>query len=102
MRVVDVLLALPGLLLALAIVTAIGFGTLPVAVAVGAGIVPGFARTARAEVMRVKTLPYVEAARLGERVGRAPCCDTFCRTPGARWQCWPPWTSARRFWRPPA
>lgn len=65
MRVVDVLLALPGLLLALAIVTAIGFGTLPVAVAVGAGIVPGFARTARAEVMRVKTLPYVEAARLG-------------------------------------
>lgn len=65
MRVIDVLLALPGLLLALAIVTAIGFGTLPVAVAVGVGIVPGFARTTRAEVLRVKTLPFVEAARLG-------------------------------------
>ncbi|WP_225774334.1 ABC transporter permease [Pseudomonas sp. Marseille-Q5115] len=65
MRVVDVLLALPGLLLALAIVTAIGFGTLPVAVAVGVGIIPGFARTTRAEVLRIKTLPYVEAARLG-------------------------------------
>ncbi|WP_249675383.1 ABC transporter permease [Pseudomonas abieticivorans] len=65
MRLVDVLLALPGLLLALAIVTAIGFGTLPVAVAVGVGIIPGFARTTRAEVLRVKTLPYVEAARLG-------------------------------------
>jgi len=65
MRVVDVLLALPGLLLALAIVTAIGFGTIPVAIAVGVGIVPGFARTTRAEVLRVKTLPYVEAARLG-------------------------------------
>ncbi|MET0241173.1 MAG: ABC transporter permease [Sphingobium sp.] len=65
MRFVDVLLALPGLLLALAIVTAIGFGTIPVAIAVGIGIVPGFARTTRAEVLRVKTLPYVEAARLG-------------------------------------
>ncbi|MBA1189598.1 ABC transporter permease [Pseudomonas entomophila] len=65
MRLVDVLLALPGLLLALAIVTAIGFGTVPVALAVGAGLIPGFARTTRAEVLRVKTLPYVEAARLG-------------------------------------
>lgn len=65
MRVVDVLLAIPGLLLALAIVTAIGFGTIPVAIAVGVGIVPGFARTTRAEVLRVKTLPYVEAARTG-------------------------------------
>ncbi len=65
MRAVDVLLAIPGLLLALAIVTALGFGTVPVAVAVGIGIVPGFARTTRAEVLRVKTLPYVEAARVG-------------------------------------
>ncbi|AXO88516.1 ABC transporter permease [Pseudomonas sp. K1(2024)] len=65
MRLIDVLLALPGLLLALAIVTAIGFGTVPVAIAVGIGIVPGFARTTRAEVLRIKTLPYVEAARLG-------------------------------------
>lgn len=65
MRLIDVLLALPGLLLALAIVTAIGFGTVPVALAVGVGILPGFARTTRAEVLRVKTLPFVEAARLG-------------------------------------
>ena len=65
MRIVDVLLAIPGLLLALAIVTALGFGTLPVAIAVGVGIIPGFARTTRAEVLRVKTLPYVEAARAG-------------------------------------
>ena len=65
MRFVDVLLAIPGLLLALSIVTALGYGTVPVAVAVGVGIVPGFARTTRAEVLRVKTLPYVEAARAG-------------------------------------
>ncbi|MEV6071538.1 ABC transporter permease [Nocardia sp. NPDC052001] len=65
MRVVDVQLAIPGLLLALSIVTALGFGTIPVAIAVGVGTVPGFARTTRAEVLRVKTLPYVEAARSG-------------------------------------
>ncbi|WP_020104760.1 ABC transporter permease [Nocardia sp. 348MFTsu5.1] len=65
MRFVDVLLAIPGLLLALAIVTALGFGTVPVAIAVGIGIVPGFARTTRSEVLRVKTLPYIEAARAG-------------------------------------
>jgi peptide/nickel transport system permease protein len=65
MRLIDVLLALPGLLLALAIVTAIGYGTVPVAIAVGVGIIPGFARTTRAEVLRIKTLAYVEAARLG-------------------------------------
>ncbi|WP_432994284.1 ABC transporter permease [Dactylosporangium sp. CA-233914] len=63
MRFIDVLLAIPGLLLALSIVTALGYGTVAVAVAVGVGIVPGFARTTRAEVLRVKTLPYVEAAR---------------------------------------
>jgi peptide/nickel transport system permease protein len=63
--VVDVLLAIPGLLLALSIVTALGYGTIPVAVAVGVGIIPGFARTTRAEVLRVKTLPYIEAARAG-------------------------------------
>lgn len=48
MRVIDVLLAIPRLLLALTIVTALGFGTLPIAVAVGVGIVPGFARITRA------------------------------------------------------
>ncbi|GAA5052122.1 ABC transporter permease [Nocardia callitridis] len=65
MRAIDVQLAIPGLLLALAIVTALGFGAIPVAVAVGIGTIPGFARTTRAEVLRVKTLPYVEAARAG-------------------------------------
>jgi peptide/nickel transport system permease protein len=65
MRFVDVLLAIPALLLSLAIVTALGFGTVNVAIAVGVGLTPGFARITRAEVLRVKTLPYVEAARGG-------------------------------------
>jgi peptide/nickel transport system permease protein len=65
MRFVDVLLAIPALLLSLAIVTALGFGTVNVAIAVGVGLTPGFARITRAEVLRVKTVPFVEAARSG-------------------------------------
>ncbi|GAA4698827.1 ABC transporter permease [Phytohabitans rumicis] len=65
MRAVDVALAIPRLLLALTIVTALGFAMLPTAIAVAVGIFPGFSRITRAEVLKVKTLPYVEAARTG-------------------------------------
>ncbi|PWJ48305.1 peptide/nickel transport system permease protein [Quadrisphaera granulorum] len=65
MRGVDVVLAIPTLLLSLTIITALGFGTVNVAIAVGVALVPGFARITRAEVLRVKTLPYIEAARSG-------------------------------------
>ncbi len=64
MRLVDVTLALPGLLTALAVVTAIGFGTTSVAIAVGIGLIPGFARITRSEVLRISRLPYIEAARV--------------------------------------
>ncbi|MEE6274279.1 ABC transporter permease [Georgenia wangjunii] len=62
MRSVDVLLAIPGLLLSLMIVTALGFGTIRVAVAVGVAGIAGFARVARSEVLRVRESLYVEAA----------------------------------------
>ncbi|QAY69288.1 ABC transporter permease [Xylanimonas protaetiae] len=64
MRASDVLLAIPGLLLSLAVVTALGFGTLKVAVAVGVATVATFARVMRVEVLRVRGATYVEAARL--------------------------------------
>ncbi|MFC1402704.1 MULTISPECIES: ABC transporter permease [Streptacidiphilus] len=62
MRAVDVLLAIPGILVSLAVVTALGFGTVHVAVAVGLASLPGFARITRAQVLRVLGEPYVEAA----------------------------------------
>ena len=65
MRLTDVLLAVPGLLLSLALVTALGFGTVEVAIAVGVTSVGMFARVMRAEVLRVSGTPYVEAARAG-------------------------------------
>jgi peptide/nickel transport system permease protein len=64
MRGVDTLLAVPPLLMAMALVTALGFGTRNVAVAIGLTTMPGFARVMRSEVLRVRGMPYVEAARM--------------------------------------
>ncbi|MDG4834249.1 ABC transporter permease [Solwaraspora sp. WMMD1047] len=63
MRLVDVLLAIPGLLLSLAVVTVLGFGTMNVAIAVGVATAANFARVMRAEVLRVNLAVFVEAAR---------------------------------------
>ncbi|MEV6431804.1 ABC transporter permease [Nocardia sp. NPDC051463] len=62
MRFVDVLLSIPALLLSLALVTALGFGTRNVAIAVGVSLVANFARVMRSEVLRIRQSPFVEAA----------------------------------------
>lgn len=64
MRVVDTLIAIPGLLLSMAIVVALGFSTINAAVAVGVSAIAVFARLMRSEVLRIKRLPYLEAAQL--------------------------------------
>ena len=61
---VEVLMAIPALLLAMAIVTALGFGTLEIAIAVGLSSVAVFARLARGEVLRWRSRVFVEAARV--------------------------------------
>lgn len=62
MRVVEVLMAIPSLLLAMAIITVLGFGTLNIALAVGLSSVATFARLVRGEVLRWRTSVFVEAA----------------------------------------
>ncbi len=62
MRIVDVLLSIPGLLLMLSIIILLGFGTVNAAIAVGITSVAGFARLSRSEVVRVRRSDYVEAA----------------------------------------
>lgn len=62
--VVEVLMAIPALLLAMAIVTALGFGTLEIAIAVGLSSVAVFARLARGEVLRWRSRVFVEAAQV--------------------------------------
>ncbi|MFI5953719.1 ABC transporter permease [Cryptosporangium sp. NPDC051539] len=68
MRIIDVQLSIPPLFLSLALVTALGYGTVKVAVAVGVASIATFARVMRAEVLRVRQATYVEAAySLGSR-----------------------------------
>lgn len=65
MRSVDVLLAFPYLLLALAIVAALGPGLDHAMMAVAIVNIPFFARVVRGEVRRLKERDFVAAARLG-------------------------------------
>lgn len=62
MRLVDVLLSIPTLLLSLSIIILLGFGTVNAAIAVGATAIAGFARLMRSEVVRVRRAEFVEAA----------------------------------------
>ena len=61
-RVIDVLLAFPGFLLALAAATLLGPGTANLIIAVGFFSFPTFARVARAMTLSLKQEPYVTAA----------------------------------------
>ena len=63
MRVMDVLLSFPGLVLALALAAVMGRGMISVIVAVGVAGVPLFARVTRGAVLGVVNTDYVLAAR---------------------------------------
>lgn len=71
MRLVDIMMAFPSILMALVVVSVLGQGTVNVMVAVGVSLVPTFVRLVRGDVLSVKENPYVEAARaLGCGQGR--------------------------------
>jgi peptide/nickel transport system permease protein len=71
MRIIDVLLVLPTVLLALVIVAMLGPGIFNLMVAVGISNAPRFARVIRAEVLAVKKMVFVDAASaLGASYGR--------------------------------
>lgn len=71
MRVMDILLAFPGFLLAIGLVTALGPGLWQIMIAVGITNVPQFARVLRSSVIAQRESDYVLAARsLGARGGR--------------------------------
>jgi peptide/nickel transport system permease protein len=62
-RFIDILLAFPGILLALIVVAILGIGLTRVQIAVGISLIPGYARMVRGSVMSAKENLYVEAAR---------------------------------------
>jgi len=63
MRIMDVLMAFPSLLLAIFIVTVLGPGLINALLAIGFISIPIYARLIRANILSVKELDYVSASR---------------------------------------
>jgi peptide/nickel transport system permease protein len=71
MRVMDVVLAFPYILLAIAVVAILGPGLLNAMIAIAIVYVPHYARVVRGSVLSVRARDYVDAARaIGARDGR--------------------------------
>lgn len=63
MRFVDIILAIPTILVAIAVVGALGPGVYNLMIAIGVSMIPTFARIARSTVLPLKNIEYVDAAR---------------------------------------
>ena len=63
MRLLDVLYAIPGILLAIAIIAAFGANTTNLIIALSVGAIPTYARTMRANVMQISNYEFVESAK---------------------------------------
>ena len=63
MRTMDVLMAIPQMLLAISIAAALGPGLFKLMLAVGISNIPSYARIVRASVLSIKDQEYIEAAR---------------------------------------
>ncbi|WP_042146624.1 ABC transporter permease [Paucisalibacillus sp. EB02] len=64
MRVIDALMAFPGIILALMLVAVFGSGMVNTSIALGLMAIPGIARIARSGFLQSKDAEYVQAARL--------------------------------------
>lgn len=62
MRLMDILMSFPGILLAIVIVATLGTGLFNVTIAVGIGTMPAYARLIRGLVLSLKEQPFVEAS----------------------------------------
>jgi len=63
MRLMDVLLALPRILLGIIVVTILGPGAISISLAIGVSTVPSFARMARASTLVLHNAVFVESSR---------------------------------------
>lgn len=63
MRCMDVLLAIPSILLAISISASLGPGLFNLMIAVGISSIPGYARLVRASVLSIRNTEYIEAAK---------------------------------------
>lgn len=63
MRIMDIFLAVPSILLAIAIVSALGPNLTNLMISIGISSVPGYARIVRASVLSIRDQEFVEAAK---------------------------------------
>lgn len=63
MRIMDVLIAVPSILMCIAIVAAMGGSTVNLIIALVIAMIPGFARIVRSSILSIKSMDYIEAAR---------------------------------------
>jgi peptide/nickel transport system permease protein len=63
LRITDILLAFPPLILAMVTVTVLGNNLFTVVLAISVGVVPRFARVARGTILSIREREYIEAAR---------------------------------------
>ncbi|MGI6440748.1 MAG: nickel transporter permease [Peptoniphilaceae bacterium] len=63
MRFIDVLQSIPDILLAIAILAALGPGLANLMIAVGIAAIPGYARIVRSSVLSIRDMEFVEAAK---------------------------------------
>ena len=61
MRILDVFQSFPGILLSITISTVLGPGFSKIILALGIGMIPGYARMMRASIMRIRDSEYIEA-----------------------------------------
>lgn len=64
MRFMDIFLAIPSILLSIAIVSALGASVTNLLIAISVSNIPPFARIVRASVLSIRNEEYIEAARL--------------------------------------
>lgn len=62
MRIMDVFMAIPGLLMAITVAAALGTGTVNTAIAISLGNIPSLSRIMRSSVLLLREQEYVEAA----------------------------------------
>ena len=102
MRLMDILLAFPIILLAIAVVAVLGSGTVNTALAIGIVYTPIFARLARGPALSVLAWDYVAAATALGAGAAASCSATCYPTWPLRSWCRPPWGYPPPSWsRPP-
>jgi len=64
MRFIDIVMAVPTVLLMIALATVMNTSTVSLIFIVGAGLVPGMARVIRGQVMQISECEYIEATRV--------------------------------------